>query len=69
MRLVSEGRLVLYEPLFLARVLPTQRGSVRRLKFGPGKGNTKMVALFSDGLDIWDAQDASFCVGTSWGAC
>lgn len=44
------------------RVLPTQRGSVRRLKFGPGKGNTKMVALFSDGLDIWDAQDVHLSV-------
>ncbi|CAN8021726.1 unnamed protein product [Ixodes persulcatus] len=41
------------------RTLPTQRGCVKRLKFGPGKGNMKVLALFADGLDVWDAQEAS----------
>ncbi|CAN7990277.1 unnamed protein product [Ixodes hexagonus] len=41
------------------RTLPTQRGCVKRLKFGPGKGNMKILALFTDGLDVWDAQEAS----------
>ncbi|KAM7302431.1 WD repeat-containing protein 11 [Ixodes scapularis] len=44
------------------RTLPTQRGCVKRLKFGPGKGNMKVLALFADGLDVWDAQEVQLSV-------
>lgn len=44
------------------RTLPTQRGCVKRLKFGPGKGNMKILALFADGLDVWDAQEVHLSV-------
>ena len=38
------------------RSLATHRGHVKKIKFGPGKGNQKLAALYADGIDIWDLQ-------------
>ena len=42
------------------RGLATHRGHIKKIKFGPGRGNTKLGALYADGIDIWDLQKV-FC--------
>ncbi|XP_046385283.1 WD repeat-containing protein 11-like [Ischnura elegans] len=37
-----------------SRNISTGRGCVRRLRFAPGKGNLKLLVLFSDGVDLYD---------------
>ncbi|CAF0850740.1 unnamed protein product [Didymodactylos carnosus] len=39
------------------RSFPTRRGSIRKVRFAPGKGNYRAFVLFNDGLDIWDLKD------------
>ena len=34
-------------------------GRVRKLKFAPGKGNSFLLILLVDGIDIWDISDTS----------
>eukprot|EP00795_Rhopilema_esculentum_P012339 gene12339-2990_t len=43
----------------LSRVFPSHRGGVKRMKFAPGKGNMKLMVLFADGIDIWEAMEAT----------
>ncbi|XP_071448701.1 WD repeat-containing protein 11-like [Hetaerina americana] len=38
----------------LSRNISTGRGCLKRLRFAPGKGNLKLLALFSDGVDLYD---------------
>ncbi|XP_047128065.1 WD repeat-containing protein 11 isoform X1 [Hydra vulgaris] len=42
----------------ISKVYPTHRGPIRRMKFAPGKGNMKLIVLFNDGVQIWDAKEA-----------
>ncbi|XP_077544375.1 WD repeat-containing protein 11-like isoform X1 [Haemaphysalis longicornis] len=59
----AEGTLTVWDLKGkVLRALHTQRGQVKRLKFGPGKGNMKILALFADGINIWDAQDVQLYV-------
>ncbi len=37
--------------------MPPHRGWIRKLKFAPGRGNMKLLVLYNDGVDIWDAKD------------
>ncbi|XP_077970782.1 WD repeat-containing protein 11-like [Styela clava] len=41
----------------LSKGIPTHRGWVKKVRFGPGKGNLNSLVLFEDGLEIWDADD------------
>ena len=43
----------------VSRPVPTHRGWVKKVKFAPGRGNQKLLVLYNDGLDIWDAKDVS----------
>lgn len=43
----------------VSRAVPTHRGWIRKLKFAPGRGNMKLLVLYNDGVDIWDAKDVS----------
>uniref|UniRef100_A0A131Z532 WD repeat-containing protein 11 n=1 Tax=Rhipicephalus appendiculatus TaxID=34631 RepID=A0A131Z532_RHIAP len=59
----AEGTLTVWDLKGkVLRALPTQRGHVKKLKFAPGKGNMKILALFSDGISAWDAQDVQLFV-------
>lgn len=37
----------------------TSRGWVRKMRFSPGKGNLKLLILYSDGVDIVDLKNVS----------
>ena len=41
------------------RSMVTHRGHTKKIKFGPGRGNNKLAALYNDGIDIWDLQKVS----------
>ena len=41
------------------RTVPTHRGWVRKLKYAPGRGNTKLLVLYNDGADVWDTKEVS----------
>ncbi|KAL3183206.1 hypothetical protein MRX96_006965 [Rhipicephalus microplus] len=59
----AEGTLTVWDLKGkVLRALPTQRGHVKKLKFAPGKGNMKILALFTDGISAWDAQDVQLFV-------
>ena len=38
-------------------MFPSNRGCVKRMKFAPGKGNMKLMVVFADGIDIWEAHE------------
>lgn len=40
--------------LFLSRNLATHRGTIKKMKFAPGRGNVKLMLQFADGVDVWD---------------
>ncbi|XP_033632855.1 WD repeat-containing protein 11-like isoform X3 [Asterias rubens] len=46
----------------VSRNYPTHRSSIKKVKFAPGKGNLKVLCLWSEGLDIWDIKEVK---GTS----
>ncbi|KYO40471.1 WD repeat-containing protein 11 isoform C [Alligator mississippiensis] len=41
----------------VSRGIPTHRGWVRKIRFAPGKGNQKLISLFNDGAEVWDAKE------------
>ncbi|XP_071485424.1 WD repeat-containing protein 11-like [Diadema antillarum] len=41
----------------ISRNYPTHRSNIKKLKFGPGKGNLKLMFLWNDGVDIWDCRE------------
>ena len=43
--------------ILTCRNYPTHRSSIKKIKFGPGKGNLKIMFLWSDGVDIWDCRE------------
>ena len=45
----------------------THRGHIKKIKFGPGRGNNKLAALYSDGIDIWDLQKVGLSGGSRGG--
>ncbi|XP_064605109.1 WD repeat-containing protein 11-like [Liolophura sinensis] len=38
-----------------SKYFPTNRGWVKKIRFAPGRGNMRFLAMFSSGLEIWDA--------------
>ena len=42
------------------RAVPTHRGSIKMMKFAPGRGNMMLLVLYADGADVWDTQDVSY---------
>ena len=40
-----------------SRTVPTGRGMIKKVKFAPGKGNMKILLLFSDGCEVWDVKE------------
>lgn len=34
---------------------PSQRGTVKKVAFAPGRGNMKLIVLFVDAVELWEA--------------
>ncbi|XP_054721445.1 WD repeat-containing protein 11-like [Uloborus diversus] len=47
----------------VSKGISTHRGWIKKIRFGPGKGNMKILVLYNDGVDVWDVKDASFVSG------
>uniref|UniRef100_A0A4W4H9W4 WD repeat-containing protein 11 n=1 Tax=Electrophorus electricus TaxID=8005 RepID=A0A4W4H9W4_ELEEL len=41
----------------LSRGFPTHRGWVKKIRFAPGKGNQKLLVMYTDGVDVWDTKE------------
>ncbi|KAG1655446.1 WD repeat-containing protein 11 [Nymphon striatum] len=41
----------------VSRSVPTHRGWIKKIKFAPGRGVMRLLVLYSDGIDVWDARD------------
>lgn len=39
-----------------SHTVSTMRGSIKKIRFAPGRGNMKILILFDDGADIWDVR-------------
>ena len=42
---------------FVLRGIPTHRSWVRKIRFAPGKGNQKLIAMYNDGAEVWDTKE------------
>ena len=45
--------------LFVLRGIPTHRSWVKKIRFAPGKGNQKLIAMYNDGAEVWDSKEVS----------
>ncbi|KAF7489636.1 WD repeat-containing protein 11 [Sarcoptes scabiei] len=46
----------------ISRTEATYRSSIKKIRFGPGRGNMKCLVLYSDcGVDIWDISEFRLC--------
>lgn len=53
-----DGQLSVWDlKLKTQRTMHTKRGCVKRIRFAPGRGNTKFVVLYNDGLDIFELKE------------
>ncbi|XP_061491806.1 WD repeat-containing protein 11 isoform X3 [Rhineura floridana] len=41
----------------VSRGIPTHRGWVKKIRFAPGKGNQKLIAMYNDGAEVWDTKE------------
>ncbi|KAM8924117.1 WD repeat-containing protein 11 [Pelodytes ibericus] len=41
----------------VSRAIPTHRNWVRKIRFAPGKGNQKLIVLYTDGAEVWDTKE------------
>uniref|UniRef100_A0A672NJL1 WD repeat-containing protein 11 n=1 Tax=Sinocyclocheilus grahami TaxID=75366 RepID=A0A672NJL1_SINGR len=41
----------------LSRAVPTHRGWVKKIRFAPGKGNQKLLVMYTDGAEVWDTKE------------
>uniref|UniRef100_A0A8C5FWZ5 WD repeat-containing protein 11 n=1 Tax=Gadus morhua TaxID=8049 RepID=A0A8C5FWZ5_GADMO len=41
----------------LSRGIPTHRGWVKKIRFAPGKGNQKLLVMYTDGVEVWDTKE------------
>ena len=49
--------------LCVLRGIPTHRSWVRKIRFAPGKGNQKLIAMYSDGAEVWDTKEVGSAPG------
>merc|ERR1711862_1011419 len=42
----------------MGKYIQTKRGAVKKIRFAPGKGNTKLLVLSHDAVSIWDVKSA-----------
>ncbi|XP_073934293.1 WD repeat-containing protein 11 isoform X2 [Castor canadensis] len=41
----------------VSRGIPTHRSWVKKIRFAPGKGNQKLIAMYNDGAEVWDTKE------------
>ncbi|XP_061766710.1 WD repeat-containing protein 11 [Nerophis ophidion] len=41
----------------LSRGIPTHRAWVKKIRFAPGKGNQKLLVMYTDGAEVWDTKE------------
>ncbi|XP_061914606.1 WD repeat-containing protein 11 [Entelurus aequoreus] len=41
----------------LSRGIPTHRAWVKKIRFAPGKGNQKLLVMYTDGVEVWDTKE------------
>nr|XP_033797128.1 WD repeat-containing protein 11 isoform X1 [Geotrypetes seraphini] len=41
----------------MSRGIPTHRSWVKKIRFAPGKGNQKLIAMYHDGAEVWDTKE------------
>ncbi|XP_073210303.1 WD repeat-containing protein 11 isoform X4 [Lepidochelys kempii] len=41
----------------VSRGIPTHRSWVRKIRFAPGKGNQKVITMYTDGAEVWDTKE------------
>ena len=46
----------------LYRTIETTRAAMKKLRFAPGKGNTKMFVLYNNRIDVREAVEVSTCM-------
>lgn len=44
---------------YIFRGIPTHRGWVKKIRFAPGKGNQKLLVMYTDGAEVWDTKEVS----------
>ncbi|GIY84420.1 WD repeat-containing protein 11 [Caerostris darwini] len=44
----------------VSKGISTHRGWIKKIRFGPGKGNMKILVLYNDGVDVWDVKEVTF---------
>ncbi|KAJ8014088.1 hypothetical protein DPEC_G00036620 [Dallia pectoralis] len=47
----------------LSRGIPTHRGWVKKIRFAPGKGNQKLLVMYTDGAEVWDTKESDLVPG------
>ncbi|KAG7230092.1 hypothetical protein INR49_009812 [Caranx melampygus] len=45
------------DTLVLGDGIPTHRGWVKKIRFAPGKGNQKLLVMYTDGAEVWDTKE------------
>ncbi|KAL3863810.1 hypothetical protein ACJMK2_005541 [Sinanodonta woodiana] len=48
-----------------SRTITTHRGWIKKIRFGPGRGNLKFAVLYNDGVDVWDIIDGKLELSSS----
>uniref|UniRef100_A0A3P8WQI6 WD repeat-containing protein 11 n=1 Tax=Cynoglossus semilaevis TaxID=244447 RepID=A0A3P8WQI6_CYNSE len=51
----------------LSRGIPTHRGWVKKIRFAPGKGNQKLLVMYTDGAEVWDTKEVQMVSSTRMG--
>lgn len=54
----AEGNIsIWYLKAKIYKSISTDRGTIRKIRFGPGRGNLRCLILYNDGVDIFDLKD------------
>uniref|UniRef100_A0A8C6NUA9 WD repeat-containing protein 11 n=1 Tax=Nothobranchius furzeri TaxID=105023 RepID=A0A8C6NUA9_NOTFU len=51
----------------LSRGIPTHRGWVKKIRFAPGKGNQKLLVMYTDGAEVWDSKEVQMVSSMRFG--
>lgn len=50
----------------LIRTIASTKGSVKKIRFAPGKGNTKILILYNNRVDVRDALEVGVAIIVVW---
>ena len=61
------SKLLVSSHLFLPRTIETPKAPVKKIRFAPGKGNTKIFVLYSSRFDIREIGEEGLISQLKWG--